>query len=175
MEDLNLLILSDSHGRMDALAEAIRRVCPNGILFAGDGLADFSSLPLSCPLWAVRGNCDSVFRPLIRNGVVENIPEEELISLGSLRILLMHGHRFGVKGGLGAAVAYAAKRDADILIFGHTHAPLELHVPLDNTTLPLSRPLTAFNPGSIGDRRTPSFGTLTIRNGIPLFGHGVLA
>ena len=35
---MTLLILSDSHGRPDRIEEALRRVKPDGLLFAGDGL-----------------------------------------------------------------------------------------------------------------------------------------
>ena len=55
---MNILIISDSHGRGEYVEEAIRRVRPDAILFAGDGLRDFSHMKLPCPLYAVKGNCD---------------------------------------------------------------------------------------------------------------------
>ena len=176
---MTLLILSDSHGRPDRITEAIRRVKPDGILFAGDGLRDLSScdLPASagaCPLWAVKGNCDWMMSPVIIGGTVLDTDDEELIAVEGIRILLMHGHTYGVKGGLGRAIAHAIAREADVLIFGHTHTPVELHRSPDNTfAFSVQKPLTVFNPGSLGDRDA-SFGTLTIRNGQMLFGHGHL-
>ena len=173
---MTYLILSDSHGRPDRISEAIRRVKPDGILFAGDGLRDFTHCDLksSCPLWAVRGNCDWMTAPLILNGTALTPETEEFLVLDGVRILLTHGHAYGVKGGLGTAIAHAARRDADVLIFGHTHIPLELHVSPDSDCgFTVNRPLTVFNPGSLGDR-TSSFGTLTIRGGQILFGHGEL-
>ena len=174
---MTLLILSDSHGSPDRIAEAIRRVRPDGILFAGDGLRDLTYCDIPCPVWAVRGNCDWSRSPLlIGQGATapEDLRDEELFTVDGIRILLMHGHTYGVKGGLGAAVARAARVDADVLIFGHTHTPLELHLSPDGAyEYGVPKPLAVFNPGSIGDR-SASFGTLTIRNGQMLFGHGEL-
>lgn len=174
MTDTTLLILSDSHGRSDRVAEAIRRTKPDGILFAGDGLRDFTYIDLPCPLWAVRGNCDWITSPLIIGGAAICPETEELVTPCGIRILLTHGHTCGVKGGLGSAVAHAVSKEVDLLVFGHTHLPLELHLTPDRSDdLAVPRPLTLFNPGSLGDR-SASFGTLTIRNGQMLLAHGEL-
>ena len=176
MSNATLCILSDSHGRVDALTEAIRRARPDGILFAGDGLRDLTHTDLPCPLWAVQGNCDWMSLPMIIGGSLCIPTEEELILWEGLRILLCHGHRLGVKSGLSVAAAHAAARDADVLVFGHTHVPLEQRIPAGEVVggIPLKKDLYLFNPGSIGDGLDPTFGTLTVRDGVPLFGHGKL-
>ncbi len=176
MTDPTLLILSDSHGRPDAIAEAVRRTRPAGILFAGDGLRDLCRAELDCPLWAVRGNCDWMSSPMIIGGSLCDPPEEELLFWEGLSILLCHGHRYGVKSGMTIAAAHAAARGADVLVFGHTHRPTEHRLPAGETcgSTTLSKPLFLFNPGSIGESHAPSFGTLTVRGGVPLFGHGKL-
>lgn len=176
---MTLLILSDSHGRPDRVAEAIKRVKPDGILFAGDGLRDLAYIDLpastgACPLWVVKGNCDWMISPVVVGDTVLEAEDEELITVEGIRILLMHGHRYGVKGGLGSAIARAVSRDADVLVFGHTHMPAELHLSPDRACdVSVKKPLTVFNPGSLGDRGA-SFGTLTIWDGQMLFGHGEL-
>lgn len=176
---MTLLILSDSHGRPDRITEAIRRVQPDGILFAGDGLRDLATCELpesteACPLWAVKGNCDWLLSPLVIRNTVLEAEDEELICVEGIRILLTHGHKYGVKGGLGSAIARAVSRDADVLVFGHTHAPVELHLSPEHTyDVAVKKPLTVFNPGSL-DELKASFGTLTIRDGQLLFGHGEL-
>lgn len=172
---MTLLVLSDSHGRPDRIDEAIRRVRPDGILFAGDGLRDLTYCDLPCPLWAVSGNCDWLTSPLILDGGLFEPEEEVLFTAEGIRFLLMHGHTQGVKGGLGRAIARAVRLDADVLVFGHTHTPLELHLRPDNerTDFAVTKPLLVFNPGSLGDRGA-SFGTLTVRGGQLLCGHGVL-
>ena len=171
---MTLLILSDSHGHPDRISEAIRRVRPDGILFAGDGLRDLTYCDIPCPLWVARGNCDRTAFPLIVGGELLEAEEEMLVTVEGVRILLTHGHRYGVKSSLGAAVARASLLQADALVYGHTHLPVELHLsPERPADYGVSAPLTVFNPGSIGDP-SASFGTLTIRNGRLLFGHGEL-
>ena len=120
---MTLLILSDSHGRPDHVEEAIRRVRPDGILFAGDGLRDLTRVgDPPCPLWAVSGNCD--WSPsLIVNGRSVEAEDEELITVEGVRILLLHGHRYGVKRGLLPATHRAMEKEADILVFGHPIFP----------------------------------------------------
>ena len=165
---MNILTVSDSHGRVEMLREAIRLTDPDAVLFAGDGLRDLDGLSLSCPLYAVRGNCDWD----VTGG---RYAEEELVTLAGVRILLTHGHRQGVKHGLGAAVAYAERCRADVLVFGHTHEAIEIHagpdVPPGAHTLRASRPLLLCNPGSVGFY-PHTFGTLTVQAGQVLFGIG---
>lgn len=172
---MTYLILSDSHGRSDRIEEAVRRVRPDGILFAGDGLRDLAHVDPPCPVWAVSGNCDWLTTPLVLRDALFEPRDEELIVLEGIRILLIHGHRYGVKGGLGAAVARAVQRDADLLVYGHTHVPVELCIRPDDSRADFSvtKPLTVLNPGSLGDRDA-SFGTLTVRGGQILTGHGNL-
>ena len=170
---MTLLVLSDSHGRPDLIEEAIRRVRPDGILFAGDGLRDLSRVEIPCPLWAVSGNCDWLTTPLIINGGVFEPQTEELVTVEGIRILLTHGHKYGVKSGPTAAAYRALELGADILVYGHTHVPVEYRLPPAEGGSEERKPLILFNPGSIGDR-DGSFGTITIRRGVILCGHGKL-
>ena len=80
MSDTTLLILSDSHGRPDRIDEALRRVKPDGLLFAGDGLRDLTYREIPCPFWAVAGNCDWISTPLIINGGLLEPETEELVT-----------------------------------------------------------------------------------------------
>ena len=168
---MTLLVLSDSHGRPDLIEEAIRRVRPDGILFAGDGLRDLTRVEIPCPLWAVSGNCDWLSAPLIRNGSAFEPQTEELVTVEGIRILLTHGHKYGVKSGPTAAAYRALELGADILVYGHTHVPVEYRLPPAEGGTEERKPLILFNPGSIGDR-DGSFGTITVRNGVILCGHG---
>lgn len=164
-----IVIFSDVHGRADRVRELIS-LHRNATLFVflGDGLRELDESYM--PIVAVRGNCD-VFST--------DTPEERLLDLDGIKILLMHGHRFSVKSGLDRALAYADKRGADVLLFGHTHLPTERYFP-EGTELSdgtrLTRPLWAFNPGSLGEPRgeRPSYGLLQIRRGQLLFSHGTL-
>ena len=63
----------------------------------------------------VPGNCD-YFR-----GSRE---AEKLVYLGDQRVLLCHGHTYGVKQSLLAAGLAAEEKGLDLFLFGHTHKPL---------------------------------------------------
>ena len=169
---MNILILSDSHGRADLVREVLERCSPDLVLFCGDGLRDLAYIELPCPMHAVRGNCDFSPPPL---PCVGEVRDELLIPIDSMKILLIHGHKYGVKGGLGMVVQRAVQLDADAVVFGHTHLPLDVTLmPKDNSLGPLlSKPLHLFNPGSLHDY-PHTFGVLTLRRGVPLFSHGQL-
>ena len=137
---------------------------PHAIFFLGDGLRDLDTLRLAgVPVYSVRGNCDwfSAF---------DHTPTEQLIRLGGLRILLTHGHLYGVKSGYGALAMHATRQDADIALFGHTHLPYAESIPKGTLSEAQRHPIELFNPGSIGVEG--SFGVLTIQNGKALLSHG---
>ncbi len=162
---MTLLVLSDSHGSTYAIREAIQRARPDGILFAGDGVRDLAHCDAHVPLWAVRGNCDVFLSSVIADGREIFPPEEELVTVDGIRILLLHGHTVNVKYGLEGAISRAALRGADVLVYGHTHKPVEYRLTPDDHAYGslLKKPLLLFNPGSIGNDHC--FGTLTVQNG----------
>jgi predicted phosphodiesterase len=164
-----------------ALSLQIRR--PSAVLFLGDGLRDFEDLTdrhpelLTC---AVAGNCDAslIFPP--------DEPPVRTLVLGGVTIVMMHGHTHDVRYGLGSAIRYAAEREADVLLFGHTHLPYERTLAAGTEVeggrsygpLVLKKSLTVANPGSIGQPRDgngPCFGVLTVQGGTVLFSHGHLS
>jgi putative phosphoesterase len=114
----------------------------------------------------VAGNCDFFCR---------DYPETLVLSLEQHRILLTHGHRFGVKEGLSRPLMHAVAADADVVIFGQTHEPLLRTVAVGSEIggRVLEKPIYLFNPGSIGMGRH-SFGTLSLRPDLVFFSHGEL-
>ncbi len=168
---MECLIFSDSHGRADRMEYVLKEqpIAPSVVFFLGDGLRD-SGFPHfeHQALYAVKGNCDGgLFGELLPYG------EECVVSLEGHRILALHGHRYGVKSGLGALLARAADAEADIVLFGHTHIPWDEVVPAGTTVgnRVLSRPIHLFNPGSLAEG---SFGSLLLRGDTVLFSHGKL-
>ncbi len=160
-----MLILSDSHGRVDLL----RRIADmhrdaDSIVFLGDGIADIRACEryLDRAIWQVAGNCD------VLTSLFSDVPLEQTVFFGGRRILLTHGHRHGVKGGLGNLISYARIKEYDIVLYGHTHEPAERY--LGDST----RPLYLFNPGSVSSSRTgaPSYGLLQIQDHQILLSHG---
>lgn len=166
---MDILIVSDTHGRRDRLSEVLRRNGAGVLLFLGDGLRDLEVVPEEVTVRAVRGNCDFTGR---------DVPEVRVENFGTCRIFMTHGHRFGVKGSLVSATLAAVEADADILLYGHTHVPFGRILPagFEIGGRILQKPLQVFCPGSLGEPRdgVPAFGTLTLRNGVPLFGRGQL-
>lgn len=160
---MDFLIVSDTHGRADRLEALLQRSRADILLFLGDGLRDLALVPDEFTLRAVRGNCDFF--------TLEDAPDERLEVFGELRILMMHGHRYHVKSGLGAALAAAADSEADVLLYGHTHRAEITHFAAGDLVggRVLKKALIVMNPGSLGQPPDgkPTFGTLTVRqNGI---------
>ena len=167
---MEILVFSDSHGRSDKINEALSRQIkkPDAIIFLGDGLRDMMNAEKGdCPVYSVRGNCDGL--------IVSYSPDERCLILGEKRIFFTHGHRYGVKSTLTPLLSEAAKRDADIVLYGHTHEGYERELQSDNEYgIKLQKPLYIMNPGSIGSYPY-YFGAITIdREGRVMLSHGSL-
>lgn len=163
-QGIKLLAVSDTHGRFDRLLEAVsRHRNADTVLFLGDGLRDLSALPpdVSAKICAVRGNCD-----VFSIGGDGDVPNERFLCFGNYHILMMHGHTHGVKADDSRAVAYAARRGADVLLYGHTHTATERYLPEGSIAdgIVLSKPMYVMNPGSLGSPRdgNPSYGLLDL-------------
>lgn len=114
MTALNILVFSDSHHSRWDMIEAIEAQSPDMIIHLGDMLRDaedigyaFEKLPLVC----VPGNCDGW----------TGEPLQKLITVEKQKILLSHGHIWGVKQSYKTAIAAGKQVGAQILLFGHTH------------------------------------------------------
>ena len=145
---MKILVLSDSHGNLSHMEEAVLRVRPRMILHLGDCWRDgekIHDLFPDIPFRQVPGNCD--YRPAE--------PAEQLLFLEDKRVLMCHGHTYGVKQTLLNAGYAAEAQNLDLFLFVHTHKPL---VDMRGKTLFL-------NPGSIGDHFRPFYGVVTLENG----------
>ena len=171
---MNILVFSDSHGRgerIDAVIQTqIRK--PDAIIFLGDGLRDIAYCDTGdIPVYAVQGNCD-----IYNYFKIGEVEEELLFTLGGKRIFITHGHRYGVKSGIGYLVSSVAKMGADIVLYGHTHEAFEKVIDKDENDygLKLDKPMYVMNPGSIGDYNA-FFGCIDIDSrGRILLSHGNL-
>ncbi len=143
---LRIGIVSDTHGLLRPEVEEIfRAVGVEHILHAGDvgDLAVLQALSAIAPVTAVRGNTDTA--PGCRN-----LPVCETVSLASAEIFMHHGHldEFNI-----------LPRGANVVVSGHTHAPL----------ICWRDGVLFLNPGSAGPRRfrlPVSVAVLTIFNRI---------
>ena len=142
---MNILVLSDSHGNISNMEEAVEREKPDMILQLGDCWRDAERLAErypDIPMEHVPGNCDC--RP--------EEPAEKLLFLGDCCVLICHGHTCGVKTSLLTAGLKAEQDHLDAFLFGHTHKPL---VDKRGRTLFL-------NPGTVGKGLRPTYGILTV-------------
>ena len=147
-----VLVLSDSHGDVDAMERAAARERPDLILHLGDLCRDFDELrrrlPMTQAMQNVCGNCD---------GFTE-VSDQRVLLVEGKRILMMHGHRYEVKLGYSRAMWAAREAEADILLCGHTHVALYRDL----------MGLHLMNPGSCqGSRGT--YGVIELGGGEPLF------
>ncbi|MBQ5332684.1 MAG: metallophosphoesterase [Oscillospiraceae bacterium] len=161
MKTLKLLVFSDTHGLESNIEKAIKAhgEKADALIFLGDGILGaneiFGRYP-HIPHVCVRGNCD-----LYASSEVD----EALVDIGGIKILCMHGHKYSVKGTIMRAVYRAREREADLLLFGHTHEPL----------CRKEEGIVVFNPGSLGlgyPERT--YGVVEIADGEIICGHGKL-
>lgn len=163
---MKCLCFSDSHGDSYNIRRALN-MHPDAevIFFLGDGLSDLEPFisDRSRAFLAVRGNWDT--SAILGDGFVKNVDE---ITLLGHKIVFTHGNLHGVKYGLDGAISLAKERNADVLLFGHTHTPLEKYLSDEEIYL--------FNPGSIGGRRPigASYGVINITEEGILLSHGVL-
>ena len=145
---MKVLVLSDSHGNVETMVRAVEREEPRMIFHLGDCWRDADALierfP-DTPLFRVPGNCDFRLKD----------PVEQLIALQGFRVLLCHGHTYGVKQGMWEAHEAAKQQNLDAFLFGHTHRPL---VEKQGKTIFL-------NPGTAGLGHPCTYGLLTVENG----------
>lgn len=168
---MTIIVISDSHGKADRVDEVLKlHSSADAFLFLGDGLRDIFGREHTHRggiFAAVEGNCDgfSLFD-------ATRYPREHLVTLGEYNILMMHGHTRGVKQGAERAMEYAASVGADILLYGHTHEPIEKYIPAGENVgeTVLTKPLRVFNPGSLG--YGGSYGLIQMRGKDILMSHG---
>ena len=160
--DMKILVLSDTHGAFDRVNSILNiHAYFDALLFLGDGLRD---IPEYCrgASFAVRGNCDMF---------CDCVPTEQSLTFDGMNIFMTHGHTYSVKYGEQQLILAAALKDSDIVLFGHTHIPVERYLPegyvVGDSTL--TRPMYMFNPGRV---RQGSYGLVQIKNGSVLLSHG---
>jgi hypothetical protein len=140
-------LIADTHG---LIRRGVHRALTGVelILHAGDvgGPEILDELRLIAPVKAVFGNTDPPDEP--------DLSDQILIDVEGVRVHVSHGHEVGSP----TPAKLAARYDADVVIYGHTHR--QLITRLEGRLF--------VNPGSAGPKRfslSPSVGRLTIANG----------
>ena len=142
--NLKVLVLSDSHGRVQTMLDLFSEGSYRAVIFLGDVVRDTETLyNLSggVPVYRVKGNCD----------MLESAPEEQIIDIGGKLILICHGHRYGVKSGYAGFENAALASGVDCALCGHTHR--QFYEKLGDVIIA--------NPGSVA---SGNYGVLTVEN-----------
>lgn len=133
-----LTVVSDTHGTDSHLLtgrtlEAVREA--DVVVHAGDFVTETvldAFYDEADTLRAVYGNNDDA-------GIRSRIPEARTVEYGGIRFAVTHTRN----GGATAFTLFGRERDADAVIFGHSHRP----------TFDATGPLSLLNPGSYAQPR----------------------
>ena len=82
---MEILVLSDSHGKLDHMVRAVEQFHPRQVLHLGDCVRDAQALERQfpqLPVTMVPGNCDWG----------QTGEPERLLEIEGVRILMLHGH-----------------------------------------------------------------------------------
>ncbi|WP_304507376.1 metallophosphoesterase [Anaerotignum sp.] len=150
---MKILVLSDSHGRIDTAKTVLERLEQqvDMVFHLGDYDEDakcLQSLFPNLPFHYVKGN----------NDFGGDTPSHKMVVAQGKRFLLTHGHKQRVHYNLNTIAYWGEEQGADAVLFGHTHVALN----------DASGRIYLFNPGSITlprDGFIPTFGIMTVENG----------
>ena len=170
---MKILVFSDSHGRQHNIKKALE-FHPDAqyIFHLGDGLSDLDGLESLCErkeIRLVRGNSEDV------SPTYNSYPSVSCVEICGKKIYLCHGHRHFVKQSKYFLIESACQNDADIILFGHSHARHSEYIPSDELKKERESGLYIFNPGSISvprDGKPASYGIIEIKENGVLFSHG---
>ncbi len=139
--------LSDTHGNQnfDMLLAATKDA--EFYAHLGDYTRDCDALKAATDkkVYGVKGN----------NDFNHDYPLEEIITVGGVRILLLHGHTLGVKYSLDRLMYSAMERGVKCVLYGHTHV----------SDITMERGVFLVCPGSFS-RFRPSYARITVEDGI---------
>lgn len=131
------LVFSDSHGRDEKMLMIVDRHKDEieGIFFLGDmeNSGDMLRNSFPGPVYMVRGNCDWSLQA----------PAFQVFRLHGHTVAMAHGHRQHVNMGIDTLKYWAQEKEADVVMYGHTHVPF-----VEQTSV-----MTVLNPGSISRPR----------------------
>lgn len=146
---MKILVVSDTHGRDGNFDKVLRRVKPvDALIHCGDveGREGYIASRAGCPTYMVAGN----------NDFFTELERELEVDLGGHRLLIAHGHNYGVALDPVRIIDEADARKKDIVLFGHTHRPAIVY----------RGAVTAVNPGSLSfprqEGRRPSYAIMEI-------------
>ena len=129
---MRILVISDTHRKNDNYLKVVEETGHlDMVIHCGDVEGSEYSIcaGAGCPVEMVSGN----------NDFFSELPREKEIRLGKHRIFITHGHNYYVSMNNEVLKQEARDREADVVIYGHTHRPL----------IERNADILVMNPGSI--------------------------
>lgn len=115
---MRVAVMGDTHGDLEALKSVVRDAGKVDAWFhTGDYSQDTLYLKelVDVPVYSVCGNCDSY---------EGRAPQEAIVKLNGFTIAMTHGNRYIFGESLGGLATWGTFKEADIVLFGHTHVPV---------------------------------------------------
>lgn len=152
---MKIIVISDTHSRNKEILDYILNMeTPDMIFHLGDYAEDGELLSqnLGVPSVIVRGNGDYQTKYL----------EDELVEVKGKKIFLTHGHNYNVRFTLDNLIYKGRELGADIVLFGHTHIPVNIQE--DNVFI--MNPGSPSFPRGVSGKKT--FGLISISDTIKM-------
>ncbi len=115
---MKILIFSDTHGDVTRMERAIRAHSQAEIIIhCGDGERDIEYMKNVFPnkaFYNVCGNCDWC----------SSLDKRLTLKVLGKKIFVTHGHLYNAKMGIQNLIYAAREEKADVLLYGHTHIPM---------------------------------------------------
>lgn len=147
---MRIAVVSDTHGQEYYMKKVIEKITDADMMIhLGDNSddADYIGRFFKGRVLKVRGNCD----------FISTAPLELIEIIENKKVFISHGHKYGVKYGMGMFCDRAEEINADIALFGHTHESL----------CDYKRGIWFINPGSVAFPRdgSRSIAIIDLENG----------
>ncbi len=140
MTEESILVISDTHRMNSYIREVVAKETDyDRVIHLGDlegNRAEVDAI-LKKPVIYVNGNCDY-------DGMY---PSSRMIELGNHQVFLTHGHLYAVRYTRDKLMGAAMKNRCDVVMFGHSHVPVNVW----------EKGVRFFNPGSLSLPRQEGF------------------
>jgi len=122
-----IVVMSDNHG-LDEMLNVVKNLEPHADYYIHCGDSEASHKELLSGYICVKGNNDWYL----------DLPQEAILQVEDVPVLIVHGHRFGYFNRELAMKDALIRHECRLLLCGHTHMPMYIQ----------DGPYTFINPGS---------------------------
>lgn len=115
---MRIFVVSDTHGRIDNFVNKAKSLeKPDLIIHLGDYVEDAFKIEkeMGIETILVKGNCDIYST---------DSDEDQTLTLNGKRVFITHGHKYNVKMDRLNLLYKGKEKNADLILFGHTHFSL---------------------------------------------------